>query len=123
MGELSSTEQQSVDRAAAEPMLDQVFAWAAVNSGSRNLAGLETMAGLLTDAYSALPGILRLEHGAPVDTVDSAGRIVKVQHGRHLHQPGFHLTRGVAGGSQGRARDHFDIQLDPSRVVLGQKLR
>src|SRR5437870_8419558 len=85
MGELSSTERDTVERGAAEPMLDQVLAWAAVNSGSRNLAGLETMAGLLTDAYSALPGILRLEHGAPVDTVDSAGRIVKVQHGRHLH--------------------------------------
>jgi glutamate carboxypeptidase len=85
MGELSKPERDTIERAAAEPMLDQVLAWAAVNSGSRNLAGLETMAGLLTDAYSALPGILRLEHGAPVDTVDSAGRTVKVQHGRHLH--------------------------------------
>src|SRR3954449_12811135 len=85
MAELSSSERAVVERAGAEPMLDQVLAWAAINSGSRNLAGLETMAGLLTDAYSALPGILRLEQAAPVDTVDSAGRTVKVQHGRHLH--------------------------------------
>src|SRR5438045_5073805 len=85
MGELSSTEQQSVDRAAAEPMLDQVLAWAVVNSGSRNLGGLERMADLLTDAFAALPGVLRLENPAPVAAVDSAGRTVEVRHGRHLH--------------------------------------
>jgi len=56
MGSLASTEQDCVERAAAEPMLAQVEAWAAVNSGSRNLAGLGTVAGLLADAFSALPG-------------------------------------------------------------------
>ena len=85
MGELTSTERDCVERATAEPMLDQVLAWAAVNSGSRNLAGLETMAGLLADAFAALPGILRLENPAAVETVDAAGRTVHVKHGRHLH--------------------------------------
>src|SRR6476661_4951030 len=85
MGELSSIERDSIDRAAAEPMLDQVLAWAAVNSGSRNLAGLETMAGLLADAFAALPGALRLETPAPVETVDASGRTVQIEHGRHLH--------------------------------------
>src|SRR3982750_346478 len=85
MGGLSSTEQKAVDRAAAEPMLDQVLAWVPVNSGSRNLAGLERMADLLADAFAALPGILRLDQPERVETVDSAGRSVKVQHGRHLH--------------------------------------
>jgi glutamate carboxypeptidase len=85
MGELSSTERDTIDRAAAEPMLDQVLAWAAVNSGSRNLAGLETMAGLLADAFAGLPGALRLEEPAPVETVDSAGRTGQMKHGRHLH--------------------------------------
>ena len=85
MGELSSTEREAVARAAAEPMLDQVLAWAAVNSGSRNLGGLERMADLLTDAFSALSGVLRLEQPQPVESVDSAGRTVSVQHGRHLH--------------------------------------
>jgi glutamate carboxypeptidase len=66
-------------------MLDQVLAWAAVNSGSRNLAGLERMADVLTDAFSALPGVLRLDRPQPVESVDSAGRTVQVQHGRHLH--------------------------------------
>ena len=56
MGELSSTERAVVERAGAEPMLDQVLGWAAINSGSRNLAGLERMADLLADAFAALPG-------------------------------------------------------------------
>jgi glutamate carboxypeptidase len=85
MGVLSSAEQASVERAAAEPMLDQVLGWAAVNSGSRNLGGLERMADLLTDAFAALPGALRLEAPGQVEAVDAAGRPVNVDHGRHLH--------------------------------------
>ena len=37
-------------------MLDQVQAWAAVKSGSRNLDGLAAMAATLADAFAALPG-------------------------------------------------------------------
>src|SRR3954453_5916770 len=85
MGALTYTERGAVERAVAEPMLDQVLAWAAVNSGSRNLAGLEAMAGLLTDAFAALPGMLRLDQPAPIETVDAGGRTVQIEHGRHLH--------------------------------------
>jgi glutamate carboxypeptidase len=85
MGELSSSERDAVERAAAEPMLDQVLAWSAINSGSRNLAGLERMADLLADAFAALPGVLRLENANPVEAVDPAGKTVQVKHGRHLH--------------------------------------
>ncbi|HEY8433874.1 MAG TPA: M20/M25/M40 family metallo-hydrolase, partial [Sphingomicrobium sp.] len=85
MGELSSAEREAVERASAEPMLDQVLAWAAINSGSRNLAGLERMADVLADAFSPLPGVLRLEQPATVENVDPAGRTVKIKHGRHLH--------------------------------------
>ncbi|MGN6057165.1 MAG: M20/M25/M40 family metallo-hydrolase, partial [Sphingomicrobium sp.] len=84
MGELTSTEREITERAAAEPMLDQVLAWAGINSGSRNLGGLERMAELLADAFAALPGVLRLENPAPVETIDGAGKAVKIQHGRHL---------------------------------------
>src|SRR5215218_3303761 len=66
-------------------MLEQVEAWVAVNSGSRNLAGLTRVAELLTDAFSALPGVLRLEDPAPVENVDAAGRSLQIAHGRHLH--------------------------------------
>jgi len=85
MGELSSTEREIVERAVAEPMLDQVLAWSAVNSGSRNLGGLERMADLLADAFAALPGALRLENAAPVESVDPGGKTVNIPHGRHLH--------------------------------------
>ncbi|MBA3510881.1 hydrolase [Sphingomonas sp.] len=85
MGRLASTEQECVERSAAEPMLDRVQAWAAVNSGSRNLAGLADMAGLLADAFSALPGELSLVDPAPVDAIDRAGRTVAIDHGRNVH--------------------------------------
>jgi glutamate carboxypeptidase len=82
---LSSSEREAVERAGGEPMLDHVLAWAAVNSGSRNLGGLERMADLLADAFAALPGVLRLEDPAPVESVDSAGKKTQLKHGRHLH--------------------------------------
>ena len=85
MAELSSGERAIIERAGAEPMLDQVLGWAAINSGSRNLAGLQRMADGLAGAFSALPGPVRLEAPAKVETVDSAGRNVEIEHGRHLH--------------------------------------
>jgi glutamate carboxypeptidase len=85
MGELSKIEQATVERAAAEPMLDQVLEWSAVNSGSRNLPGLERMAAILADSFSALPGDLELVDSAPVDSVDPAGRLFAIEHGRNLH--------------------------------------
>ena len=85
MAELSSKERAVVERAGAEHMLDQVLAWSAINSGSRNLGGLERVADVLVDAFSALPGLLRLENPAEVKAVDTSGRAVSVRHGRHLH--------------------------------------
>ncbi len=66
-------------------MLAQVQSWAAVNSGSRNVEGLATMAGLLADAFSALPGDLRLIDPDPVENVSPDGQVQSVAHGRHLH--------------------------------------
>ena len=85
MGALSSTEQKLVERAAAEPMLAQVEAWAAINSGSRNLDGLTAMAGTLADAFAALPGSLVLEDAATVQSIDNLGRPLAIEHGRNLH--------------------------------------
>ena len=84
MGELSSTEQAAVERAQAEPMLDQVLSWSAVNSGSRNLSGLAAMAGLLSDAFAELPGKLEQLEPARVEAVGAAGKIIELQHGRNL---------------------------------------
>ena len=84
---LTSDERNCVDAAMASQgaMLGQVEAWAAVNSGSRNLVGLAAVAGLIGDAFAVLPGELRLVDPAPVDAVDAAGRRHELAHGRHLH--------------------------------------
>ena len=81
---LNPIEQAACERAAAAPMLAQVERWAAVNSGSRNLAGLRTMAALLADAFAALPGRVELVPPAPVTAVAPSGAIEDVAHGDHL---------------------------------------
>jgi glutamate carboxypeptidase len=82
---LSSIEAAAVERCAEAPMLDQVTEWAAVNSGSRNLAGLETIAGLLADAFSGLPGAVALEEPAPAEAMAADGSLEAIPHGRNLH--------------------------------------
>jgi glutamate carboxypeptidase len=82
---LSSVEQAAVERAAGEPLLDQVREWAAVNSGSRNLDGLARMAAQLADAFSALPGEVALQDAAPVEAMAVDGALGPVAHGRNLY--------------------------------------
>jgi glutamate carboxypeptidase len=81
---LTSEERRIVEAAATEPMLDQLLEWSAVNSGSRNLPGLERVAAMLADAFSALPGELELLDPAPVESVDSAGKPFALDHGQNL---------------------------------------
>ncbi len=82
---LSSTERDAVAQAGAAPMLAQVEAWAAVNSGTRNLSGLSTMANLLADAFAGLPGDLALIPPAPAESVAADGSVSTLDHGHHLH--------------------------------------
>jgi glutamate carboxypeptidase len=85
MAGLASFEQECVERAAAAPMLGQVEAWAAINSGSRNLDGLADIAGVLADAFAALPGAVTLVEAAPVEAIGIDGEAFAVEHGRNLH--------------------------------------
>lgn len=85
MTTLTASESATLDVAADAPMLAQVERWAAVNSGTGNLAGLKTVAGMLADAFSALPGDIRLVAPDPVESVDAAGQIRTTQRGDHLH--------------------------------------
>lgn len=85
MTSLTATEQATLERAADAPMLSQVEQWAAVNSGTGNLAGLKVVAGQLTDAFAALPGDIRLVAPDPVESVDNAGQVKTTQRGDHLH--------------------------------------
>src|SRR5438309_366006 len=85
MAELSSSERSVVECAEAEPMLEQVLDWAAINTGSRNLNGLGRMADALAHAFSILPGDVRLDPPGEVKKVDADGRDLPIEHGRHLH--------------------------------------
>ncbi|WP_423602314.1 hydrolase [Sphingomonas sp. MS122] len=82
---LSAIEIAAIEHVRAAPMLAQVERWVAVNSGTRNLPGLATMAEMLASAFAALPGELALVDPAPVETVDGKGDVLPLAHGRHLH--------------------------------------
>lgn len=66
-------------------MLAQVEAWAAVNSGSRNLAGLAHMAALLTAAFAPLGGKITLHEPMGVTAIDARGDPQPLAHGRNFH--------------------------------------
>ena len=85
MTSITTAEASVLDRAADAPMLAQVEQWAAVNSGTGNLAGLKIVAGQLADAFAVLPGEIRLVTPDPVENVDAAGQIKTTQRGDHLH--------------------------------------
>src|SRR3546814_11257526 len=85
MSAISQAEARISERASDAPMLDQVQAWAAINSGTRNLRGLADMAAELADAFSSLPGSLRLVDPEPVEILLPDGRITPGENGRHLH--------------------------------------
>jgi glutamate carboxypeptidase len=70
---------------ARATMLVQIEAWAAINSGSRNLAGLDTMASVLADAFKPLGGEVARVPAAMVESVAADGRVVALAHGDNLH--------------------------------------
>jgi glutamate carboxypeptidase len=82
---LNATERSCVEQAMATEMLRQVEAWSSINSGSRNLNGLEAMLGELAGAFSELPGELTFVEPAPVEAIDATGKPYQVAHGRNLH--------------------------------------
>lgn len=65
-------------------MLARVERWAAINSGTRNVAGCAAMAAELADAFAALPGTVELVEPTPTDSVAADGRVEPLAHGRHL---------------------------------------
>src|SRR5688572_119829 len=85
MQELTSIEAAAVEHCGDAPMLDQVVAWSAINSGSRNLDGLDRMARTLAEAFSPLPGPLDLRNPSPVEAMAPDGTLSPVAHGANLH--------------------------------------
>lgn len=65
-------------------MVSLVERWAAVNSGSRNTAGLNTLLDLLIDDFSTLGGEMRSPSLPPQTMVDSRGEPTEVPVGKAL---------------------------------------
>lgn len=84
MQQLSSAESALLAGLDAAPMLGQVQAWSAINTGTGNLAGLAKQAGVLADAFAALPGEVQLTDPAPVTAVAADGREVAREYGAHM---------------------------------------
>ncbi|WP_199556395.1 hydrolase [Sandaracinobacteroides hominis] len=81
---LQPAEQAALGTIDPAAMLAQVESWCAVNSGSRNLAGLEATATLLAEAFAALGDVQALEP-AEASQMRADGEVVPLQHGRNLH--------------------------------------
>ncbi len=79
-----NSEAAAIERVRDEPMLEHTRAWAAINSGTRNLDGLRTMAGALADAFSVLPGEVSLIEPESATSVAADGTVAAIDHGRHL---------------------------------------
>ena len=84
MQQLSPAEATLVAMIDPAPMLSQVELWSAINSGTRNLAGLATQADALAAAFAALPGTIDLVDAPQIEAVASDGRVQPLAHGRYL---------------------------------------
>ena len=80
----SLPDQETLDKAIDLPLLPRTLEWAKTNSGTTNLDGLENVATMLANAFSALPGSVSLIDPEPVEAVRADGRVDLVQRGQHL---------------------------------------
>lgn len=76
--------QAFLDVIDADTMLREVQDWSAINTGTANIEGLEKMAGVLADAFSALPGDVELVEPATVTAISAEGREYEKPHGEHI---------------------------------------
>jgi glutamate carboxypeptidase len=84
----AAAEVWAVDAAAALRGLDEAGAalvarteaWAAINSGSYELCGLNLMRAALANAFAALPGEVSLQKLAPTQRIRADGEVAEVEH-------------------------------------------
>lgn len=81
---LDSTQEKLVEPIDQDAMLLHAQEWSAINTGTANLEGLAKMAGVLSDAFAALPGEVELVDPAPVSAIDAAGKEVNRAFGQHM---------------------------------------
>jgi glutamate carboxypeptidase len=70
--------------ARQQQMVDTVLAWSRVNSGSRNLDGLDEMERLILDAFKVLSPEVELIDLEDGEAVNEAGEVVAVKSGRTI---------------------------------------
>ena len=70
---------------ARPTLVAQTCAWAAINSGSRNMSGLAAMADALRQAFAPLGGQVALRDALAVAATDATGKPQPLAHGRNLH--------------------------------------
>lgn len=87
MTSLSPREAQALARIDGQrpAMLAEIEAWAAINTGSRNLAGLAQMADELEAAFAPLGGSAARVRAAPASQIDASGNERPLAHGDNLH--------------------------------------
>ncbi len=85
MASLTSLEAAALERCADAPMLDQVLAWAAVNSGSRNLDGLDRWRGCLPTPSRPCRALLDAQDPAQVEAMAADGAPIRSRMARNLH--------------------------------------
>jgi len=84
MQQLSPAEAALIEPVDPAAMLVQVERWATINTGAGNLVGLAQQAGLLADAFSVLPGVVRLVDPAASLAIGADGHEREIRHGSHL---------------------------------------
>lgn len=84
MKQLSAADHKLLEPIDQARMLARAQSWAAINSGTGNIAGVTHMGELLAAAFSALPGAVSMREPAPVTAIDNQGREFAKEHGRHL---------------------------------------
>jgi len=106
----SSSEMTILEKANDLPLLPRTLEWAKVNSGTTNLDGLATVAGMLADAFSALPGETSLIDPEPVEAVRAMHNVALSVEGDPTYSQALAAFRGhvrstVADGIVSAARE------------------
>lgn len=94
--------------AAALDMIARTRAWSSINTGSYNIAGLNTLAPKLADAFSALEADVRLVDGPGFDNVGADGRVVQMHTG-----PIVKVSSRPAAPIQVVLSGHYDTVFPP----------
>ena len=90
--------------ARAADMVTQAKAWSAINTGSWNLKGLQRLAPMLADAFSALDADVRLEPGDPFESVNASGQTETTETG-----PVMRVTARPSAPVQVVMSGHYDL--------------